>query len=114
MWIRNETSERMSRQVTNWGGKRARSGPARVQENPSLEAPLQEQSVNANPNSGIGVPPSGPPRANIDTPEVPNMTVMMGLMQSMAQTNGQLVQPIPTLSSSARQTTHHNQGDVDA
>ena len=54
-----------------------------VQEKPPLEAPLQEQSVNANPNLGIGVPPSDLPRANLDTPEVPNMIAMMGLMQSM-------------------------------
>ena len=74
----------MSGQVTNWGVKRARSGPTMVQENPSLEAPLQEQSVHANPNPGIRVPPSDLPRANLDTTEVPNMTVMMGPMQSMA------------------------------
>ena len=114
MWIRNETSERMYSQVTNWEGKRARSGPARVQENPSLEAPLQEQSVNANPNPGIGVPPSDLPRANLDTSKVPNMTVMMELMQSMAQTNWQLAQLIPPLAQSARQTTHHNRGDAAA
>ena len=42
------------------------------------------------------------------------MTVMMGLMQSMAQTNGQLAQLIPTLAPSGKQTTHHNRGDVDA
>ena len=86
------------------------AGRTRVQENPSLEAPLQEQSLNGNPNLGIGVPPSGLLRANLDTPEVPNMSVMMGLMQSMAQTNGQLAQLIPTLAQSARQTIHHNRG----
>ncbi|XP_022927710.1 uncharacterized protein LOC111434529 [Cucurbita moschata] len=42
------------------------------------------------------------------------MTVIIGLKQSMTQTNGQLAQLIPTLAQSARQTTHHNQGDVDA
>ena len=104
----------MAGQVTNWGGKRARSSPARVQENPSLEAPLQEQLVNANPNQGIRVPPSSLPRANLDTSELPNMTVMMGMMQSMAQTNGQLAQLIPTIAQSARQTTHHNRGDTNA
>ena len=39
---------------------------------------------------------------------------MMGLMQSMAQTNGKLAQLIPTFKQSARQMTHHNRGDADA
>ena len=59
-------------------------------------------SVNANPNSGIGVFPSDPPRANLDAPEVPNMTSMMGMMQSMAQTIGKLAQLISTLVQSAK------------
>ena len=104
----------MSDQVKNWGGKRARSGPARVQENLSVETSLQEQSINANPNSGIGVPTFDLPRVNLDTPEVPNMTSMIGLMQSMAHINEQLTQLMPTLVQSSRQTTHHNRGDADA
>ena len=67
-----------------------------------------------NPNSGIGVPPSDPPRRNLDAPEVPNMTSMMGMMQSTTKTTGQLAQLILTLVQSARQTTHHTRGDADA
>ena len=58
--------------------------------------------------------PSDPLRENLDALEVPNMTSMMGMMQSMAQTAEQMAQLIPTLVQSARQITHHNWGNADA
>ena len=41
------------------------------------------------------------------------MASMVGVMQSLAQTAGQMAQLIPTLVQNTRQTTQHNQGDAD-